>query len=212
VSVQFGIITSVVPPGSWHYPQTLSSGQIHRITGFSFEELLANMLEFRTRHLDLCGGNQSATIDAVRVDLKRYICAHFKGNCADSPGPPPASQPIVHRTTYVRPLDKAANWLAKRAQARIDLVDLGIATHRAEACVGCQQNIRWETGCSSCNDNVSIRVQHLKGTRHTQFDSRLFACRVFGHVNSVAVWLTDTQSTPEQAPPAHCWHLTENGK
>jgi hypothetical protein len=57
---------------------------------------------------------------------------------------------------------------------------------------------------------VLIRVQQLKGNQKTQFDSQLFMCRVWGHINSVAVWMADTQSAPEHDPPANCWHL-ENG-
>ena len=211
MAVEFGIITSIVPPGNWHYPQVLSSGQTHKITAFSFEEILSNMLEFRTQHLDLCGGNQNATIEAVRRDLKNYLCAHFKANCADSPTVPAQQQGIGLANSYVRPIDRAANWLAHRAKARVDLVDIGLATRRAQICVQCPQNIRWATSCAPCNDNVQVRVQQIKGNQRTQFDPQLFMCRVWGHINSVAVWMTDTQTTPEHDPPANCWHL-DNGK
>jgi hypothetical protein len=77
VSVQWGIIDSVVCPGGWHYPQLLSSDQTVRITGFDLQQLLSNMLEFRLRHLELCGGAAKARIEAVRADLKDYLCAHF---------------------------------------------------------------------------------------------------------------------------------------
>jgi hypothetical protein len=201
-----------MPPSGWHYPQDLSTGQTHKITGFSLEELLANMLEFRTRHLELCGGAQAANIEAIRRDLKNYICSHFRQNCADAPTVPAQQQGVGVANSYVRPIDRAANWLARRAQARVDLVDIGLANRRAEICAQCVQNIKWATSCSSCNDNVAVRTQQIKGNQRTQFDSRLFMCRVWGHINEVAVWLTDTQTTPEHESPAHCWHVTENGE
>lgn len=207
MAVEFGIITSVVPPGGWHYPQELSTGGTHRIIGFSFEELLANMVEFRTRHLELCGGHQNISIEAVRRDLKAYLCKHFRQNCGDSPGPQ-AGQPIA-RPSRPRPIDRAANWLAERAKTPVNLVDLALATHRAEICAQCPLNIHWQTGCAPCNANVEVRIQQLKANQRTQWDSRLFLCRVFGHINSVAVWMTDTQSPPDLAPPPHCWHQTE---
>jgi hypothetical protein len=206
---EFGIVTSVMPPGGWHYPQVLSSGQTHRIEGFTFEQLLGNMLDFRSRHIELCGGNQNATIEAIRRDLKAYLCAHFKANCADSPTVPTKQQGIGLANSYVRPIDRAADWLARRAQARVDLVDLGMAGARAHVCAQCPQNIRWQTSCAPCNDNVAVRVQQLKGNQRTPFDSRLFMCRVWGHVNEVAVWMTDTQTTPDHDPPQNCWHINE---
>jgi hypothetical protein len=211
VAVEFGIITSVVPPGGWTYPQVLSSGQTIKIEGFSFEQLLEAMLDFRRRHLDLAGGAENANIEAVRRDLKAYFCAHFKANCADSPTVPAQQQGIGLQNSYVRPIDRAANWLAKRAQARVDLVDMGLASNRAHVCAQCPQNVRWATSCAPCNDNVLVRAQQMKGNQRTQFDPQLFMCRVWGHINSVAVWMTDTQTTPEHDAPANCWHLTENG-
>ena len=212
MAVEFGIITSIVPPGNWHYPQVLSSGQTHKITAFSFEEILSNMLEFRTQHLDLCGGNQNATIEAVRRDLKNYLCAHFKANCADSPTVPTQQQGIGLAYSYVRPIDRAANWLAHRAKARVDLVDIGLASKRAQVCAACVQNIRWQTSCAPCNSNVEVRIQQMKGNQRTQFDPSLHVCRVFGWVNSVAVWLTDQQASPDQQPPPNCWKLTEHAE
>jgi hypothetical protein len=203
------MITSVVCPGGWHYPQALSSGQTVKITAFDFEELLKSILEFRTRHIDLCGA-QTARIEAVRNDLKAYICAHFPQNCADSRGPFGAGSGIGV-TNYKLPIDRSGDWLAQAATKRIEHVDMALAAHRAEICAQCQHNIRWATGCASCNDNVQIRTQNLKGNMRTPYDRHLQMCRIFGHVNEVAVWLKDTHSQPEKQPPAHCWKLQENG-
>lgn len=201
MSVEFGIVTSVVMPGGWHYQQTLSSGQTIKITAFSFEELLGNMLDFRRRHMDLCGA-ESAHIEAVRADLKTYLCANFKQNCADATAPPVRAIGIP---TYQRPIDRAGEWLAELGNTRTEFVDYALAGTRAQICAQCPQNVRWATPCGPCNDNILIRIQNAKGSLRTPLDQRLFMCRCFGHINEVAVWLADTHSTSEQPPPPHCW-------
>lgn len=198
-------------PGGWHYPQKLSSGQTHKIIGFSFEQLLDNILDFRRRHIELCGA-ESAYIEQVRADLKAYICANFKQNCADSRPAPHNAQGIgitqTLHSAYTRPIDRAANWLAQVSQTRHEFVDAGLAGHRAQVCAQCQQNVRWETPCAPCNDNVLVRLQNFKGNLRTPLDNRLYMCRIYGHVNPAAIWLQDTQSSPSNPPPAHCWKLS----
>jgi hypothetical protein len=199
-------------PGGWNYPQPLSSGQTHKITAFSFEQLLKDMLDFRMRHLDLCGGAENATIERVRADLKKYICVHFRQNCGDYSGPPYAnSRGGIGVSNYVTPINRATNWLAAVANERNSYVDPALAAQRAQVCAQCPANIHWATPCGPCNQNVDVRTQQLKGSMATPYDRNLFVCRAYGHMNSVAVWLADTHSTPEHAPPSHCWRLTEHG-
>jgi hypothetical protein len=209
VSVEYGIITSVVCPGGWHFPQVLSSGQTVRIIGFSFEQLLENMLEFRRRHPELCGGTEKAKIESVRADLKDYLCAHFRQNCADAPKSPMLAQGggigISTATSYARPIDKAGDWLAKLGHQRLDFIDAALAAQRAQICSACPQNVRWATPCAPCNETISVRIQNAKGSHSTPYDRHLFVCRAFGHTNEVAIWLKDTHSTSDQKPPAICW-------
>jgi hypothetical protein len=194
----------VVPPGGFHYPQLLSSGQTVKVTGFSFEQLLSNMLEFRTRHLDLCGGAAKARIEAVRIDLKNYLCSHFPQNCSDSRSAPVARIGIPV-TNYVSPINKASDWLARIAQQPLEHVDAALAAQRAQICASCLQNVPWQTGCTSCNDNVQVRTQLAKGSLATPYDRNLMVCRIFGHHNQVAVWLKNSHSESSQQPPPACW-------
>jgi hypothetical protein len=39
----------------------------------------------------------------------------------------------------------------------------------------------------------------------TPYDQHLHSCRVFGHLNEVAVWLVNTHSSSDNSPPANCW-------
>jgi hypothetical protein len=195
-----------MPPGGWHYPQVLSSGQTIKITGFTFEQVLENILEFRERHLDLCGGSEKATIEQVRADLKSYLCAHFKQNCADAPTQPHIPTRIgIGVTSYERPIDRASNWLAKLGHQHVDKVDTALAAQRAQICAACPQNVRWATPCGPCNENVSVNIQNAKGSLQTPYDRHLFSCRIYGHVNEVAIWLTDTYSSSERKAPEICW-------
>jgi hypothetical protein len=211
VSVEYGIITSVVPPGSWHYPQVLSSGQTVKITGHSFEQLLESMMDFRRRHIDLCGA-ESATIESVRQDLKDYFCKHFRQNCADSRSAPAIQTGGIGITNYQRPIDRAGDWLGRIGNMAVERVDAALASQRAHICAQCPQNVRWATPCAPCNDNVLVRVQNAKGSVHTPYDRHLFMCRIFGHVNEVAVWLTDTHSEQQSQPPPVCWKAQKDGQ
>jgi hypothetical protein len=206
MSVEYGgIITSIVPPGGFHYPQLLQNGETVRLTAFSFEQLFETMLDFRRRHLELCGGSIKATIESVHSDLKDYLCKNFRQNCADAKSTPAVQSGGIGITNYVTPINKAADWLAAIGNLKIDKVDAALAAQRAQTCAQCAMNVRWQTSCQPCNDNVSVRIQNAKGSLHTPYDRHLFVCRLFGHSNEVAIWLTDTNSTSEQKPPAHCW-------
>ncbi len=203
---EFGIITSVMPPGGWHYPQLLSNGERIKVIGYTFEQLLDAMLDLRRRHPDLTGGSAQATIEQVRTDLKDYLCAHFKQNCADSPKIAFEGHIGISKAmSYSRPIDRAGDWLAKVANMRLEKVDAALAAHRAQICAQCPMNIKWATACAPCNDAISVRIQNAKGSVHTPYDRNLFVCRTYGHVNEVAVWLVDTHSESEQRPPTVCW-------
>ena len=211
MAVEYGIVTSLVPPGGWSYPQSLSSGQQVKITGFSFEQLLSSMLDFRRRHPELCGGMANATIEMCRADLKHYLCEHFRASCADSPKTPWSGHIGVSKAmSYSRPIDRAGDWLAKIGHTRLERVDPALAASRAQICAGCLHNVQWAVPCAPCNDAISVRIQNAKGSMATPYDRNLFVCRIYGHSNQVAIWLADTHATTEQKPPEVCWHNEKN--
>ena len=206
MSVEFGIITSIVPPGGWHFEQALSSGQSVRIAGGSFEQLIAALVEFRLRHSDLCGGAARADVGNVRADIRDYYCRNFRQNCAGGYSPPAARGPV---NQYVSPINRAADWLVRIGNARLEHVDAALAAQRAYVCAQCPQNVQWQSGCTACNTNIQVRTQNAKGSAATPYDKNLLVCRCYGHANEVAVWLKNTLSQSEHEPPAHCWHITE---
>lgn len=197
-----------MPPGGWNYPQVLSNGQTVKLQGFTFEMLLDNMLDFRRRHHELCGGMAKATIEEVRRDLKIYLCSHYRQNCADSPSSPTitATTGIGIARSYQTPIDRAGDWLAKIGHLRLEKVDPALASHRAQICAACPHNVRWATPCAPCNDSIAVRIQNAKGSLATPYDRNLMVCRLYGHTNEVAVWLADTHAQSSQQPPEVCWH------
>lgn len=209
MSVEYGIITSIVPPTGWHFIQVLSEGKTVRIIGFSFEQLIENLIDFRRRHSDLCGGAVKAERKTVLDDIKDYYCKNFRQNCADANSTPAVQSGGIGLTNYVSPINRAADWLAAIGSIRLEHVDAALAAQRAQICAQCAQNTGWRTSCGPCNDNIQIRSQNARGSLATPFDRNLGVCRVFSHLNEVAVWLTDTRSTPQQTPPAHCWKIRE---
>jgi hypothetical protein len=198
-----------VPPRGWRYPQVLSSGQTVEVIGYSFEQLLENLLEFRRRHSDLCGGADKASIDAVRADYREYVCKHFRQNCASTSSSPTTQIGGIGMTNYVSPINKAGDWLSQIGNQRLEHVDAALAAQRAQICSACPQNVAWQTPCGPCNDNIRVRSQNAKGSLGTPYDNRLGVCRVYGHMNEVAVWLKDTHSSSHTQAPAICWHNTE---
>ena len=211
MSVQFGVITSVVPPRGWKYPQLLSTGQSVEIVGYSFEQLLENIVDFRRRHSELCGGAQKADIGTVREDYRTYVCKHFRQNCASGVNTPAVQTGGIGVTNYVSPINKAADWLAALSNTRPEYADAALAAQRAQICAQCNQNVQWQTPCAPCNENILVRTQNAKGSLSTPYDRNLLVCRTHGWHNAVAVWLKNPQSTPQQAVPEHCWKVTENG-
>ena len=198
MSVEHGIITSVVPPGGWHYQQVLSSGETVRVNGFSFEQLISNLVDFRRRHSDLTGGAAKSEERVIVADIRDYYCRNFRQNCAGGAATPTVESGGIGVTNYVSPINKAADWLAQIGNSRVEQVDAALASQRAQVCAQCSQNVGWRTSCGPCNDNILIRAQRAKGSLATPFDRNLGVCRVFGHLNEVAVWLANTQSTPQQ--------------
>lgn len=211
MSVEYGVITSVVPPRGWRYPQLLQDGQKVEIIGFSFEQLLANMVDFRRRHPDLCGGAALAAIERVREDYRAYVCKHFRQNCAGASSTPMVQSGGIGVTNYVSPINKAADWLAKIGNERLEHVDAALAAQRAQICAQCNQNVQWQTPCAPCNENILVRTQNAKGSLATPYDRNLMVCRIFGWHNQVSVWLKDPAAQPQSQPPSHCWKVKENG-
>ena len=157
--------------------------------------------------LELCGGAATAEIATVREDYRSYVCKHFRQNCASGSSTPLTQIGAIGVANYVSPINKAADWLSKIGNQRLEYVDAALAAQRAQVCATCPQNVSWLTPCQPCNDNVRIRTQQAKGSFRTPYDSHLHVCRIFGHMNAVAVWLADTQSAGESQPPAICWKL-----
>jgi hypothetical protein len=181
-----------------------------RLTGVGFDELVSAVIQFRQRHSDLCGGAQKSERTVVLDDLREFYCRNYKQNCAGGHSTPIAQVGgIGVGTSYVTPINRAADWLAQIRHRRLEHADAALAAERAKICAQCPQNVRWHTSCGPCNDNISVGIQNAKGSLATPFDRHLQVCRCYGWLNEVSVWLKDGHAHSEQQVPSHCWTITE---
>lgn len=205
-----GVQTDVTLPGGWAYPQALLDGQVVRVEGNrGYHDLVERILSFRLRQLDVVDP-ASASPTAVADDLRAYVCAHFPAWCAKpqgeyaSPSTAPAT-PSNARSGYQTPIDRVLRWFSSSSPKTTTFVNPTEAARRADVCETCRFNTEWENGCGPCVSSVRHYALVLKGTRRVPSEERLGACRSFGHLNAVAVWIADPTGEPEHAPPERCW-------
>jgi hypothetical protein len=200
-----GIITGMVMPGGFHFPQKLTSGQIVRIEGQGYEELERRVLEFRLRQGSLVDPS-GCDLEVVRADLKNYICTNFPRNCTQTPraAPAPTDAPIIRRPFYPN-IQRLSEWYARVAYRSLQFVDAAEANRRAAICAGCPQNCDFVGGCAPCNHQIERNALMVLGGRRVQNEPDLKACRVFGHHLPAAVWMRDPYSEPSHEVPSFCW-------
>ena len=205
MSVDNGIKQLVIPPGGWKYEQPVDNGGTVLIEGQTYPLLEKKVLEFRQAHIEVIESG-TATREAVREDLNIFICGRYPQQCAGAPVTPSRSAETKAETmAYMPPITRMEHWFKRISSMPLEWTDAGQAVARAQICVNCPKNIKWENHCRGCIDSLNRRVVRYKGDRVTPLDSNLRACWIYGHHNSVAVWLKNTHSDAKEAPPVECW-------
>jgi hypothetical protein len=205
VAFQDGIQTDISLPGGWNYPQTLNDGQVVTVTGMGYDALKREVLAFRLRHLDMVDP-ETATPEKVAKDLRSYVCGRWPNWCAEPNGTAPAFQPpVVPESAFVPLIARINHWFSAISGRSVGFVEPSDANRRAAICVDCPSNLRWETSCGPCVQQTRHASLVVKGSRKTLYEDDLLGCRAYGHLNPVAVWLTDTASVVLHPPPANCW-------
>lgn len=197
----------MIPPGGWSFEQVVENSTPFKIEGQTYAQLEDKVFSFRLANVELIPSG-TATRESVRSDIRAFICPRFPTQCSDDWGIPlPKETPSqVTGTVYRMPIQRLEDWIKKLAFSEIQFNDASSAAVRASTCAECPQNIGWKTSCAPCVGSVSTRIARYKGDRHTPLDSKLQACRVFGHHNELAVWMSDTLSTANDTPPPECWN------
>jgi hypothetical protein len=193
---------SIVPPGKWHYEQPLATGGSWTIRASGYERLIDAILTYRLNNLEIIPPGP-VDRDVVLKDYEDWLCKSYPRHCFSE------NPPVQIRSTPIVPLITRINDHFKTLSiAGFTYVDELKAYERARTCIYCPQNVKWRSGCEPCNSNVQARAIRLIGVRQTPYDAKLQACRCYGHLNSIAVWIKEKvplQSLHEV--PTFCWRL-----
>lgn len=212
------VISSLVPPGGWHFRQKLSSSpqrpQHQLIQAASYDQLVDNVFKFRLNNLEMVPSG-TATREHVAADIQYFICGKFPTNCtgskADLAAAAGGQPPSVNRPGYARPLNRVENWLTMLSQKDLRWVDQARAIERANVCIKCRLNQRWQAGCKPCNQNVERRALLIRGSHSTGLEPKLKGCLSYGTLLELSIWLENDFSAPRSkpAPIPQCWKLAE---
>lgn len=197
----YGLKLSVIPNGGgWRFPipETHSENledKFFRADGFW--KLCHQVRIFRIQAM--------LKVGAVEYEVAEFIKAVSPENSLHrgrSYEPPPEGQEDF------RPLiNRVGEWLVatgmKKNLRRVIKPD---AEERAQVCLKCPHNIRWQTKCAPCNEEIVYRGQNLRATPLFEYDPKLNACRLHNILLLAACFL-DPDELPAKQPdsPAECW-------
>lgn len=133
----------------------------------------------------------------------------------------PYSTPIPIITTHSVPeknrllIERVNSWLGNKYDQRdkniLVFVNPEEAKRRAAICFACPYNIQWRDSCRSCRAEMKDAIERneitISGNRRTHFHDRLFACKLAGHSNKVAVQLgaDNLKHREHYKLPQKCW-------
>jgi hypothetical protein len=211
MSAHFGLATNVVPPGNFHFIQRLNDGKDHRLEASSWPELENTVLRFRLEQIALVDGNR-ANPACVRFDIHEFVCANYPSSCLDrwthpvdirhqGPHQPVTQDPVTFQK-FTPLIARISEWIARLGGGAF--VAPSQSDKRAAICAKCPQNIRYETSCGPCNQEIRNNITRILGTRKTRFDVGLMGCRKMGWLNRIAVWL-EHEPLDDDNLPNQCW-------
>jgi hypothetical protein len=195
---------SVVPPGGFIFDQALVDGSFTRIEGGSFDQVLERILAYRLANGMVLGESERALPQAVERDYNAQVCGKYPWLCTGVREGVPAPG-LEKGSAFELLITRISRWLSSLALEQVRWVDQKSAAERAQVCLGCPQNVFWETGCSPCNQQVRSGSSSLRGARRLALDSGLKGCRSFGTLQEVAVWMETPGGEAKYAAPPFCW-------
>lgn len=204
-----GLVSAVVPPGGWHYMQVLKDGRLFKIEAFEgWPELARHVLRFRLEQISIIDATR-ANPDAVEEDIKEYVCKNYPGSCLGGWQPATADASAVSDgtsfKTFAPMIQRIAEWIGRLGDEGFGFVPIQEADRRAAICAECRQNVRYETGCGPCVQELKQNTMRILAARKTRYDAKLMGCRKFGWFNRIACWL-EVEKSDDETLPAHCWN------
>ena len=202
----YGVIVDLKPlGGGWRYVQSVN-GQLQvipasfdpkkRTGGAVKAKVLVEMVrDFRINQGILIGDVEQDVADYIKlVSPPNDLYRTTKGISAPRTKP---AIPIIH---------ELREWVDAKLVEKPMLLTAPEATERAKHCLGCPQNIKWETGCGSCNEEVKYRGSIMRNLPAYPYDDALRACRLHRVFLPAAVFV-DRESLPVRHPdaPVGCW-------
>lgn len=193
-AADYGLTTGVIPVGDWEYQQAIDGG-LHQCKAQDFEGLVAEVLRFRIDNNLTIGDAAADVADYTRRkspqnDLRRKAGGQFQ---------PAQQRPITPLAERMKHLLHGLN------NKQVAKVDIDEANRRAAICDKCPQNIKWESTCSSCNEDIRYRSNLLRGRTSFPYDEKLRGCRLHALNLQSAVFMADNLPARDDKAPGFCW-------
>lgn len=188
-------------PGGWHFLHGEEQLRLDSVDG-TLEGTYKKVEKFRI-------DNQLPVGDVVR-DVDSQICGRYPHWCGG----------VVKSSVEVREahapsttdllIDSIVAWCGRllRRQAPFGLVSDEEANRRAELCLQCPRNLRWDGGCPTCVENAERLSAQVRSDRRTTRTMKLGGCTAYRHDNKAAVFVsTDAlENVPaDSGVPEFCW-------
>lgn len=186
--------------GGWRYMQLARDGSFHRVpvTGGAptARKLVEMVRQYRINEGINMGDPERDIADYIRKVSPNNDRFRGKGGVLGRP----------RAADYVPPIQRIREWVDSMSPRKPRLVGIEEATPRAQACIGCPQNIRWKTPCGECNEAVDYAGYTMRGLAVYELDEALHGCRLHGIHLPSAIFI-DRDDLPPRVPtaPAYCW-------
>lgn len=199
----YGCKTGITPSGGgWWVNQLMRDGTEQRIppSGAADNDrvLVSSVRLFRAQnHID---------IGDVEHDIAKAIRVRSPQNDTY----PGKVFPRKHKTDHEPLISRIRDWLLVLAPKHPRLLTQDEAKGRARICSRCPQNVRFETACLPCVEEIQSRGQNLRRIASYVYADALKACRLHGVYLPTAVFV-DRGALPEtnNAAPNECWMRSE---
>jgi hypothetical protein len=188
-------------PGGWHKPEKNLAGldMTAPIRADTYKQLIEAVIKFRADNV--------IPIGDAKADVDEYICANFSHMC--HPELPYTVEVYVdNKSNEIKTLtDHMLQWLDKTIDHHsIDNLEMRTeALRRADICLGCRYNTKWNSNCGSCSEAVGRMSNILRLGNDVPRGHKLKACQILKHENRAAVWLKKEKIMRSNDVPNHCW-------
>jgi hypothetical protein len=198
---------SVVPPGGYRYEQGLGDGSVSVIEGGSLEEVLGKVLAYRIANVMVLASGVEASEEAVEKDYHGQVCGKWPWICKPLERGEIVRSQQTSAGGFEMLIVRMQRWFGWLRGKSLGWVDMRVAYERGNVCLGCPQNVYWESGCGECNRQIRVDSAALRGSRRLGIDGGLKGCRAWGTLQEVAVWLEEPGGEKRYEAPGMCWRV-----